>query len=134
MTRFSRIGSICAALAIAGVAIAATIATRDDPATVAKRERIEKLIQQLDHEQFSEREAAMKELTALGNDAMSALREAVEKSKSSEVKWRARQVLMTPTRESLSVGLKLALVKSGEFEMGSPAGESGRKFGETPHK
>jgi WD40 repeat protein len=55
--------------------------------------RIDKLIANLDDEEFSVRSAAVKELDAIGGEASSYLRTAIEKSPSAEVRKLAGEVL-----------------------------------------
>jgi len=55
-------------------------------------ERLQRLIQELDHDEFSTRDRATDELLALGTSALPALREAAQKG-SPEVRFRARHII-----------------------------------------
>src|SRR5690349_13932156 len=62
-------------------------------------ERIAELVKQLDAEDFNEREAATKELQAIGEPAQAAVGAAAKDSKSAEVRLRAGRVLKEIQRE-----------------------------------
>ncbi len=75
------------------------------PATVPA-DRIRRLISDLDSDQFTRREAATKELRALGELAEPGLRKALAKPSSLEVRRRIEQLLPIPPRELSSEELR----------------------------
>jgi formylglycine-generating enzyme required for sulfatase activity len=79
-----------------GVAVASWSA---GPAADADAARIDRLIQQLGSDKFTDREEAAKSLEALGGRALEALRKAATGSADAEVRRRARQLmaLLTPS-------------------------------------
>jgi len=77
-----------------------------EPAPEKLAARIERLIEQLDDNQFKVREAATAELLRIGVPAMPALRRAFAESSSAEVRCRARKLMDTiaPRYEGHSAG------------------------------
>lgn len=100
-------------------------------------ERVESLIRQLGDPSFTKRESATKELEAVGETVLPSLRRALATSRDFEVRNRARQIIRTillSLRKSPSIEMKLALIESGEFEMGTQAGQAFAKPNESLHK
>ena len=95
--------------------------------------RVERLVRLLGDDDFTQRDAASKELEVLGDKAIPLLRKAVE-GDDAEIRWRAQLILAAPSRKSPSLGLPLVLIKAGEFQMGSVANESGRRDDELLHR
>jgi formylglycine-generating enzyme required for sulfatase activity len=99
----------------------------------SERGRIAGLIQQLGDPVFAKRESAEKELRALGEKTLPALREAAATSEELEIRRRARQVMraiIPSSRTSPSTPLATVLIHPGEFMMGSAANEAGRQTDE----
>jgi hypothetical protein len=79
---------------VIGLAFAAeTGILRADPGKDAKTERMGALIRQLGHDEFAKRQAASKELEAIGEPALAALRKAAASSDSVETRQRAEQLI-----------------------------------------
>jgi formylglycine-generating enzyme required for sulfatase activity len=100
----------------------------------AEAERVAALIERLGSDAFAEREAAGKALVAVGEAALPALR-AAARHPDAEVRDRSARVvysILLTLRTSKVLGLKMALVEGGSFEMGSFR-ESGRRPDETLH-
>ncbi len=100
-------------------------------------QRIEALIKQLGDEEFSQREAASRELEAIGEQAFPALRKAVAASDDFEIRQRAKLIIRTimlGCTKSKSTDLRLTLIDPNIFTMGSPPAEPDRRADETPHK
>ncbi|MBL7039234.1 MAG: hypothetical protein ISR77_11435 [Pirellulaceae bacterium] len=90
VVRLSLVGLVCS---FAAVADAAEAEAKDKPAgTVASAEEIADLVQQLDADQYSQREAATKRLMAIGKPAVSAVSKAAVEG-SLEVTGRAIDIL-----------------------------------------
>ena len=114
------------------VALSRGVAQLDSP----EERRISILVEQLGDDSYERREAAGKELEELSDQALPALREAVD-SNDPEVRLRARQLIRAiglQLRTSKTTGLVMVAIEAGEFSMGSPAEESGRQAEETLHK
>lgn len=94
--------------------------------------QLERLIQQLGDDDFTKRDAASKELEALGDKAIPHLRKAAE-GDDAEARWRAQLLLAAPQRKSPSTGMQLTLIKAGDFRMGSPENEPFRHDDEPRH-
>jgi formylglycine-generating enzyme required for sulfatase activity len=102
----------------------------------AESGRITTLIGRLGDGKFARREAAGRELEALGEGALPALRAAAAAGRDPEVRLRARDLeraIMLGCRVSRSTGLEMALIDAGEFLMGAAETERGRA-GETRHR
>jgi formylglycine-generating enzyme required for sulfatase activity len=102
-------------------------------ASEAEDPQVKALIERLDHEEFAERERASDELERLGEQALPGLRQALE-SDVFEIRWRAQRLLLAPSRKSKATGLALVLIRAGEFQMGSPDNEDGRRHDERQHR
>jgi formylglycine-generating enzyme required for sulfatase activity len=105
---------------------------RKDP----EAERIAALVQQLGDKKFARRIDAGKELRAIGEKALPAVRDA-EKSADLEVGTRARNVgrtIMRDAGKSKSTGMELVLVDDDSFVMGSARFERSRRPDETQHR
>jgi formylglycine-generating enzyme required for sulfatase activity len=123
-------GAICLAL------VGEAVFSRAEPDKDAQAERIAALIRQLGHDEFARREAAGKELEAIGEPAIGALREATS-DRDLEIRRRAREILdvvMPWSRTSKSIGLKMRRIDAGEFQKGSPKSERGRRADEHRHR
>src|SRR5262245_14412515 len=96
------------ALGVAGlvaVALAARGASQADRGK-EEAERIASLIRQLGDDEFKKREAASKELDAIGEPALSALRKAAASSDDLEIRRRAQRILRTITDRLAGAELK----------------------------
>jgi len=122
-------------LCLAGAALATAFLSsgRGDE---AETERIERLVQQLDDNSLTKREAASKDLVAIGEVALPALRQAAI-GQGLEFNRRVDKVtqliLKEVVRKSKSTGMELAPISPGEFTMGSPKKEAGRRPDESAH-
>lgn len=106
-------------------------------AVPATDEKIAALITRLGDRDYFEREAAGKELTSLGEVALQPLRTAAARSPVPEVSARAGRVvraILLGCRTSKSTGLEMVLTDTGEFLMGSPTTERGRRPDERQHR
>lgn len=74
-------------------AAAALVKAKLPPVKTRDRAEIEKLIAQLDHEQFEQREKASKALAEIGQPATAALTKALEATRSAEKKRRLQELL-----------------------------------------
>lgn len=101
----------------------------------AEADRIDRLIRQFGARTFASREQASKDLVAIGEPALSALGTAAA-SADLEIHWRAThaiQAILLRAGQSKTLGMKLAAVAAGEFTMGSPKTEAGRRPDEAAH-
>ena len=99
------------------------------PAKDPDAERIAALVRQLGDPRYARREAAGKELLALGEKAVPAVREAMT-DRDAEVGRRAREVILGILRAyttSKSTGLEMAVIEDGRFDMGSLRTEYGHR-------
>jgi uncharacterized protein (TIGR03067 family) len=79
--------------AVVGVILAAQAGTlRGDPGKETEAGKIVRLIRQLGDDAFAKREAASKELEAIGALALAALRKAAASSDDPEIRWRAKRI------------------------------------------
>lgn len=114
-----RIVAVAVCLLGVGCANEATPSHTDHPsARDGQRERIDALVRQLGHEEFSKRQAAARELEAIGEPALEALRQAAKSSDSPEIRHRAEQLVqnidprpVTLTSAYFSHGFPLAECK-----------------------
>jgi WD40 repeat protein len=92
------------------------------PVKRAQLERIQRLIADLDSEQFATREAATTELAALGEEAESALRRALVGTLSVEARRRVEALLKGPTPHSIPNGEQLRRLRAIHVleQIGSP--------------
>jgi sulfatase modifying factor 1 len=123
-------------LIIAGVVcLAAALGMQaDNQEQTPEARHVAQLIQKLGDDHFSVREQATRELESLGEAAVAPLRRAAGSDENFEIRWRAQKILFAPSRKSLSTGLALVIVRAGEFYMGSPEQEAGRRSDEARHK
>ncbi|HVL14467.1 MAG TPA: SUMF1/EgtB/PvdO family nonheme iron enzyme [Gemmata sp.] len=129
------IAKIAAGLLLAGLAVAGVL--HAEPGKEAEKKRVDDLIRQLGHEEFEKREAAGKELVAVGERALPSLHEAATRDEHPEVRYRAPGVvraILWRVRTSQSTGLETVPLAAREFVMGSPRGEGYRRADETQHK
>jgi len=82
---------VCAALALILTAVAGNL--KGDSGKHAASDKIDRLIKQLGDDHFAKREAASKELDALGEPALAALRKAATSSADLEIQRRAKQAV-----------------------------------------
>ncbi len=95
MKRLPALLVLLAALAVTGLVLAQEETSKPtEPPKAEVAAQVEKLIKQLGSADFSEREAATKELKGIGKPAVPALMKAL-KSEDAEVRWRAESVLKT---------------------------------------
>jgi sulfatase modifying factor 1 len=100
-------------------------------------DRLAILITQLGDESFARREEASRQLIARGERVLPALRQAAATSGDLEVRRRAEAVgrkILLAARKCRTLGIDLVLIDPGEFEMGSPRNEPGRRPDEDQHK
>jgi len=84
---------------------------RGESGKQAQQDRIAGLIKQLGDDRFTRREAASRELTAIGEPAFPALRRAAASSEDPETRRRAEQIIRNVTRRILAVAAKKELAK-----------------------
>jgi formylglycine-generating enzyme required for sulfatase activity len=99
-------------------------------------DRLAGLIGQLGDDAFARREAAGRDLVAVGEEALAALREAAESNEQLEVRRRAERIIRAILRnaaQSKSTGMEFAVIDAGELSMGSAASEYGRRPDEAQH-
>src|SRR5262245_46458426 len=87
-----RLIGIWIAAAVLAVASAASV-FGGDPANETAPARIQRLIKQLGHDRFAKREEASKELDAIGEPAIDALRKATASDGDAEIRCRAQRIL-----------------------------------------
>lgn len=105
------------------------------PNAVAQSE-IDLAIAQLGDRRFANREAAGKRLEAIGEKALPALRVALETSDDPEIQVRAKKTclaILHRLTKSPTLGIEFLPLDAGEFEMGSPNTEIGRRADEQLH-
>jgi hypothetical protein len=82
---------------------------RGDSGKEAGADKIARLVQQLGDGAFAKREAASKELTAIGAPALAALRKAAVSSKDPEVRPRAKRIIRTIATRAADAAIKREL-------------------------
>lgn len=98
--------------------------------------RIAALVRQLGDDVFKKREEASQQLDQLGEQALTELQRAIA-GPDPEVRRRAEKAtrsILARAILSKTTGMKLAPVERGEFMMGSPETEAGRRPDEQQHK
>jgi len=80
-------------VALATAAIISSLLVALEPTKEAKPDRTAELIKQLGDDKFTKREAATKELKALGEPALPALQKAATSSKDAEIRLRASRLV-----------------------------------------
>ncbi|MBM4068969.1 MAG: formylglycine-generating enzyme family protein [Planctomycetes bacterium] len=121
---------LLSAIALSGLLRAGGAAKDDGDGTIAG------LVRQLGDREYVKREAAGDALKAIGEKALPALRRAVD-SPDLETCRRARQLvraIMMAVRRSQSTGLTMVVIDAGEFQMGAPQAERGRRQDELQHR
>jgi hypothetical protein len=117
---------VCALLGVAlGLAVAAGGGvTPAEPDRDATAERVNRLIQQLGHPEFAKREAASKELDAIGEPAFDALRKAATSDRDAEIRRRADVIV-----QAIAGRIREALAKKELATwQGEWAADGGQKF------
>ena len=95
------------------------------------------LTKQLEDRQFAVRVSAVKQLIECGESALPVVRKIAVNSKSPELRYRAKYIIrsiMLAHSTSKSTGLETAIIDAGDFQMGSPLKEPGRRVDEIPHR
>ena len=97
---------------VVGLIVTAQVGTiRGDPGKETETEKIARLIQQLGDGAFRKREAASKELDAIGEPALAALRKAAASSDAAEIRRRAERISDTIAARVAEAGAKAELAK-----------------------
>ena len=100
------------------------------------RSSVKSLIRKMGDGDYYTREAAQQALLGIGESALPTLRKSVN-SPDPEIRYRTRGVIrsiMIAAGKSPSTGMKLSLMDPGDFLMGSPPRESGRRPDEKQHR
>ena len=98
--------------------------------------RIVSLIKQLEDRKFAVRVSAVKQLIECGEPALPIVRKLSSNSKNAELRYRAKYIvrsIILAYATSKSTGLATVIIDVGDFQMGSPPKEPGRRTDETPH-
>jgi uncharacterized protein (TIGR03067 family) len=103
----------CAAVGlVVGLFLPAQVGTlRGDPGKETETDKIARLIQQLGDDAFRKREAASKELDAIGEPALVALRKAAASSDDAEIRRRAERISEAIAARVAEAGAKPELAK-----------------------
>src|SRR2546423_1670887 len=97
------------------VLLAALGGLSGDPPGEPAADRVARLVKQLGHREFAKREAASKELDAIGEPALPALRKAASGG-DPEVRRRAERILQTVTGRSRAAAARKELARwQGEW-------------------
>jgi uncharacterized protein (TIGR03067 family) len=92
---------------LAGILLTAQVGIlRSDPGTETETERIARLIKQLGDDSFEKREAASRELDAIGEPALAALRKAAASGDDPEIRRRAEKIVGDIAARRLAVAAK----------------------------
>ena len=124
--------SICLAAVLAGIAgsLPTPVRAEDSPT------RIRTLIHQLGSPSFQTRAAARKELKAIGESSLPALRSEEQTSDDSEIRLLAgklvRQILKQCVKSS-ATGMEFIVIDSGQFTMGPAPNESSTQKHDVQH-
>lgn len=103
----------------------------------SQKEKDRKLILQLGNRRYDLREDAGEQLLKRGEELLSDLRHAADNHPDPEIRKRAHKLVYKIVRaagKSKSTDVQLLPIPPGEFLMGSPANESGRRTDEPPHR
>jgi len=95
------------------------------------------LTKQLEDRQFAVRVSAVKQLIECGESALPVVRKIAVNSQSPELRYRAKHIIrsiMLAHSTSKSTGLETAIIDAGDFQMGSPLKEPGRRVDEISHQ
>ncbi len=104
---------------------------------ISPEDKAASLVTKLQSPRYVTRVRASDELYKLGEAALPALRKAAQDSNDEEVRQRAHKLIakiIQAASTSRSTKLKLVVVQSGKFTMGSPRGERGRQAEEQQHQ
>ena len=99
-------------------------------------QHINSVARRLGDSHFLVRQAASKQLVHFGESALPAIRQVAADNTNRELQFRARHVIrkiMLVCGQSQSTGLKTVIIEAGDFQMGSPLDEAGRKAEEILH-
>lgn len=100
-------------------------------------DRIAELIRELGDDRYVKREAASRQLEAIGEDALPALEKAAADHEDPEIQRRADlaiRAILAKCKKSSFTGMGMVVVGSGDFMMGSPRTEPGRRPDEAQHR
>jgi len=116
---------LCAILCVAtGLTLMAGVGiSRADPGNETKAERIASLIRQLGHKDFAKRQAASKELDAIGEPALDALRKATTDN-DPEIRRRAERIIQDVTARVKREQAAQVQLDSAAFDTDLPLVES----------
>ncbi len=107
------------------------------PFRLTADDNIAALIAELGADSFRQREKAGHQLVAVGESALPALRTAATSHADLEIRYRAKRLVdrvMQNAVRSTSTGMVFSLIEPGEFTMGAPPNEAGRRDDERPHR
>jgi len=103
--------NMCPHFIVAVVVVAGASLLYAQPAQETMTARVARLIRQLGHDDFAKREAASKELDAIGEPALDALRTAAASDGDAEIRRRAERIV-----ESIMGRVRAAAAKLARWE------------------